>query len=285
MLLYFLLSFTGKKDFSVTYLDVGQGDSAVIELPHQKTIVIDTGRSGRETASYLKYKGKQVIDALVLSHIHPDHTGGLDYLVKQFKVKELWDNGKMILPENIMSYVGDKQRILQRGDKIEGKGYTMHILHPYPEFYSLYGNEYIEANNDSLVIKIKGGNASFLFAGDVEEEAEKDLLHIGPWLRSDVIKVPHHGGKTSAYKPFFELVSPGIAVISLGRNNAFGHPHDEMLDVLQGARIFRTDTDGAVKIQESTHGLKIKTFKDFQLERTGSFAVEFQNIRRLFRTW
>ena len=283
--LYFLLSFTGKKDFSVTYLDVGQGDSAVIELPDQKTIVIDTGRSGRETASYLKYKGKQVIDALVLSHIHPDHTGGLDYLVKRFKIRDLWNNGRMILPENIMSYVGDKQRILQRGDTIEGKGYTMHILHPYPEFYSLYGNEYVGANNDSLVIKIEGRNSSFLFAGDVEEEAEEDLSSLGKLLRSDVIKVPHHGGKTSAYKPFFESVSPEVAAISLGKNNAFGHPHDKMIDTLQGVRIFRTDTNGAVKIKESKNGLEIKTFRDFQLEKTRSFDTELQNIKRLFQTW
>jgi competence protein ComEC len=283
--LYFLLSFTGKKDFSVTYLDVGQGDSAVIELPDQKTIVIDTGRSGRETASYLKYKGKQVIDALVLSHIHPDHTGGLDYLVKRFKIRELWDNGRMILPEHIMSFLGDKQRILQRGDTIEGKGYTMHILHPYPEFYSLYGNEYVGANNDSLVIKIEGRNSSFLFAGDVEEEAEEDLSSLGKLLRSDVIKVPHHGGKTSSYKPFFESVSPEVAAISLGKNNAFGHPHDEMIDTLQGVRIFRTDTDGAVKIKESKNGLEIKTFRDFQLEKTRSLDTELQNIKRLFQTW
>jgi competence protein ComEC len=283
--LYFLLSLTGKKDFSVTYLDVGQGDSAVIELPDRKTIVIDTGRTGRETASYLKYKGKEVVDALILSHIHPDHTGGLDYLIKRFEVKELWDNGRMILPENIISYVGDKQRILQRGDKIEGKGYTMHILHPYPEFYSLYGNEYIGANNDSLVIRIAGRNSSFLFAGDVEEEAEEDISSLGKILRSDVIKVPHHGGKTSACKPFFESVSPEVAVISLGKDNAFGHPHDEMIDTLQGVKIFRTDIDGAVKIRESTHGLKIKTFKDFQLERTRSFTTELQNIKHLFQTW
>jgi competence protein ComEC len=283
--LYFLLSFTGKKDFSVTYLDVGQGDSAVIEFPDQKTIVIDTGRSGRETASYLNYKGKQVIDALVLSHIHPDHTGGLDYLMKRFKVKELWDNGRMILPENVMPYIKDKHRILQRGDVIEGKGYTIYIFHPYPEFYSLSGNEYVGANNDSLVIRIAGSNSSFLFAGDIEEEAEENLSSVGNFLRSDVIKVPHHGGKTSAHKLFFELVSPEVAVISIGRNNAFGHPHDEMIDTLQGVRIFRTDTDGAVKIQESTYGLEIKTFKDFQLERTRSFTAELQNIRRLFQTW
>jgi competence protein ComEC len=143
----------------------------------------------------------------------------------------------------------------------------------------------VEANNDSLVIRIAGSNSSFLFAGDIEEEAEENLSSLGNFLRSDVIKVPHHGGKTSAYKPFFELVSPEVAVISLGKDNTFGHPHAETLNALQGIRMCRTDLDGAVKIKESTHGLKIKTFKDFQLERTGSFTAELQNIRRLFQTW
>jgi competence protein ComEC len=274
-----------KKELTVTYLDVGQGDSAVVELPDRKTIVIDTGRTGRETASFLKYKGKKVIDALILSHVHPDHTGGLNYLMKEFRVKELWDNGRLILPENIVSSVKETHRILQRGDAVEGKGYNILAFHPYPEFYSMYGNEYVEANNDSLVIKIKGRKKSFLFTGDVEEEAEEDLSSFGRLLQSDVVKAPHHGGKTSAFRPFLQLVSPEAAVISCGRDNAFGHPHAETLEALHSARILRTDTSGAVNIKESMNGLAIKTFKDFQLERTVSLPGEIQNIKRLFQTW
>jgi competence protein ComEC len=285
ILLYLSFSLSEEKDLSVTYLDVGQGDSAVIELPDQKTMVIDTGRSGRETASYLKYIGKETIDVLVLSHVHPDHTGGLNYLMKGFHIKEFWDNGRLILPETVMSYARDKHRIIQRGDTVEGKGYNIFVFHPYPEFYSMYGNEYVEANNDSLVIKIKGRERSFLFTGDVEEEAEEDISSLGELLKSDVIKTPHHGAKTSAFTPFFELVSPEVAVISSGRDNAFGHPHAEMLDALRETRILRTDTYGAVKIKESTNGLEIKTTKDFQLERTMSLAVELRNIKRLFHTW
>jgi competence protein ComEC len=285
VLIYFSLTIFEQKELTITYLDVGQGDSAVIELPDRKTIVIDTGRSGRETASYLKYRGKEVIDAVVFSHVHPDHTGGLDYIVRRFRVKEFWDNGRIIFPENYMSYMNERRRILKRGDVIEGERYSMYVLHPYPEFYTMYGNDYVEANNSSLVVKIKGRNKSFLFPGDVEEEAEEDLLSLREWLKCDVIKVPHHGGKTSAYKPFLELVFPEVAVISSGRDNPFGHPHKETLDALQGVSIFRTDIDGAIKIKESKNGLEIKTFRDFQLESTKSFPVELQNIKRLFQTW
>lgn len=285
IIIYFFLTLSEKKEIIINYLDVGQGDSSVIELPDGKTIVIDTGRSGRETASFLKYKGKEEIDALVLSHVHPDHTGGLDYLLKRFKVKEIWDNGRIILPEDYLYQGKNKHRALNRGDVIEGKGYSIYVFHPYPEFYTFYGNDYVEANNDSLVLKIKSKNKSFIFPGDVEEEAEEDLLSLSQWLKSEVIKVPHHGGKTSVYKPFFEAVSPQVAVISSGWDNAFGHPHAEMLEVLQGVRIFRTDTDGAIKIRELDKELEIKTYRDLQIGKAKSLGDEMKNIKRLFQTW
>ncbi len=282
LLMYLSLSVLKKNEFKITYLDVGQGDSSVIELPDGKTMVIDTGKTGREASAFLSYRGKTLIDALILSHIHPDHTGGLHYLMKRFKVRELWTHERLILPE---TFANIKQRMLSRGDLVEGRGYRIYVFHPYPEFYTMDGNEYVAENNDSLVLKFIVHHKSFLFTGDIEEEAEEDIAHLGNWLTSDVMKVPHHGGKTSAHEPFLEAVSPDVAVISTERNNPFGHPHKEILDALYVAMIFRTDTHGAIKIEESAKGLSIKTYRDFQFKKAKSLKEEAKNIKRLFETW
>lgn len=279
VVMYLFLTVLERRELSVTFLDVGQGDSSVIELPDGRTIVTDTGRTGHETSSFLRYMGKETIDSLALSHSHPDHTGGLDYILSKFHIRELWDSGRMILPGGLM------RRSLNRGDVIEGKGYRIYILHPYPGFYTADGSEYIAANNDSLVFKIEGKHKAFLFTGDIEEEAEEDILHLGEWLKSDVMKVPHHGGKTSACIPFLEAVSADIAVISAGRDNSFGHPHQETLNALGREEIIRTDTDGAVKISETAKGLDVRTYRSFQLKRASSLSGEMKNFQLLFEKW
>ncbi len=281
-ILYLSFSVFEKDKLNVTFLDVGQGDSAVIELPDGKTIVTDTGKTGKETAKFLYYRGKKTIDSLIISHIHPDHTGGLYYLLDRFDIREIWYNGRMIFPE-----IPDKLilRVLNRGDRIDGDGYSIYILHPYPEFYTLSNEEYDEANNDSLVFKIQGKYQSVLFTGDIEEEAEQNVVHLGEWIKSDVLKVPHHGSKSSAYQTFFKTVSPKIAIINCGRDNAFGHPHQEMIDALNGAEIFRTDIHGAIKITESRNGSETKTYRDFQFKHANSFWEELNNLKKLFQTW
>jgi competence protein ComEC len=280
--IFLSLSLIEGHPLSATFLDVGQGDAAVVALPDGKTMVIDTGRTGREVSSFLNYRGEETIDFLVLSHSHPDHTGGAEHLTKKYDVKELWSNGRLVLPA---AFGRIKQRPLARGDMIEGRGYTIYILHPYPEFYTYRGGEYDTENNDSLVLKIAGEHTSFLFSGDIQEEAEEDILHIGKWLQSDVIKVPHHGGKTSAYEPFFEAASPEIAVISAGRENPFGHPHQQTLDVLRDIRVFTTQESGAVRITEAGRGLKTETFQEFQLKKTNSLGEELRNYKKLFAVW
>lgn len=282
-LFYAIVSVSSSKELSVTFLDVGQGDSAVVELPDNKVLMVDTGRGGYETANFLKYLGRRRVDALVITHSHPDHTGGMDHILKQFSVHEIWDNGRIDYPEEVVLPM--KHRSLERGDVIENEKYSLTVLHPYPEFYTVEGNEFVEDNNSSLVLKVRGRSHSILFAGDVENEAEEDLSHLGKQLRSDVLKIPHHGGGSSADEGFLFEISPSIAVISAGSDNSFGHPRPEMLEALSGIRIYRTDLDGAVKVTETAGRLQVKTYQDFILERTSSASGELRNLKRLFMTW
>ena len=273
----------GKDAVSVTYLDVGQGDSAVIEARDGNTMVIDTGRTGREVDAYLRYLGKRNIDVLLVTHADDDHAAGVPSVMKRFVVKEVWDNGLLIYPDDFLRKT--THRSLERGDTTKAYGLDIRILHPYKGFYTFADNEAATENNNSLVVRIAGRNKSFLFTADVAEEAEEDLVHLGRWLKSDVLKVSHHGSRTSSSEDFLRVVESEIGVISVGRDNSYGHPHRETLERLQGMRIYRTDRDGAVKITETPGGLEVKTYRDFPLERTRGVGGEVRNIKRLFLEW
>jgi len=271
---------------SITLLDTGDAESSVIELPGRKVLVLDSGRTGREAASYLRYRGIGTIDALILSHPHLDHTGGAARLLSGFRVKEIWDNGRI-------SYEGDAfggipRKNLSRGDFLEGKGYKLLVLHPYREYANARGQEFIEVNDSSLVLRLESAaGASALLAADIELEAEEDLAELGPFLKSTVLKVPHHGSRYSAYEPFIEAVSPQAALISVAAGNRFGHPHEETLEALialSGASIYRTDTDGAIRVELGREA-RIKTFRDFLLERNPGIKGEARNLKVLFSTF
>jgi competence protein ComEC len=298
---YMLFTVVAKEELRATFLDVGQGDSSIVQLPDHRTLVIDTGRTGRETAAFLNYSGLRTIDALLLSHSHPDHSGGADYLKERFRIREIWQGCPQIGP-NPKQDAGSEvaadlptdqglppqsvvYRALERGDTINGAGYEIDVLHPYKQFYTLDNNEFIAENNASVVLRVKGKKHAFLLAGDVEEEAEDNLAHLGKWLKSEAIKIPHHGGRTSANPVFLSGVSPSIAVISVGRDNNFGHPSPEMLEQLLNLRVLRTDRDGAIKIVEAGDTLKVRTYNDYALQKADTPEKEWRNIRRLFETW
>lgn len=282
-ILYLSIKNLGPNKLQITYLDVGQGDAAVLELPDKKVILVDTGKKGYPVEEFLRYRGIKTIDALILSHSSSDHIGGLWNLMRNFEIKEIWDNGMILYPEEILKKI--KIRSLQRGDTISGKGYKITILHPYNGFYT-FSSKNSEDNNYCLVFKIQGNSKSFLFTGDIEKEVLDEMIALKEHLRSDVYKVAHHGSKTSYSGDFIDKVSPKFSIISVGRNNIYGHPHEEILELLNRSVIFRTDKDGAIKIEEDSGGnLKIKTYRDFQFRDVLGFKDEIRNLKRLFEEW
>lgn len=280
---YAVSSALSARHLTVTYLDVGQGDASVVEMPDGRVFFIDTGRTGRQVEQFLRYRGIDRIDSLILSHSQADHSGGVERLMNVFAVSEVWHNGRMILPAGLSPQ--SSRRSLQRGDIITGQGFRIIVYHPYEGFYTA-DTEGNEENNASLVLRIEGRRQSFLFPGDVETEAEDDLAHFGELLKSSVLKVPHHGSASSLSQDFLDVVSPEVAVISLGRGNVYGFPHRDTLDKLEQVRLFVTGRDGAIGIRESGDGsLTIKTWKDSQLSEAAGFAGELMNLRRIASVW
>lgn len=265
------------RPLNMTFLDAGRADAHVVELPDGKVLAIDTGRSGREMGDFLRFRAVRSLDALVLTHGHQDHAGGADRIIRQFDVKEVWDSGRLIYPRGF-DIGGARHRALSRGDIIEGRGYKLKVLHPYEGFYTRDRNPFVEENNDSLVLKIEGKRSTFLFAGDIEKEAAENMSVWGGALRSDVLKVPHHGMGRAVHGGFMSAVSPDVAVVTNNRIDG------RVASAMAGARIFVTG-EGAVKVEECNDGIRVKTYKDYKIVRTGDFREEMRNIRRLFSTW
>jgi len=309
--IYLITPFFQSNKLSITFLDVGQGDSAFVSLPDRKVMLVDGGMydpdMGRAViAPYLWSKGIRSIDYLVLTHPHPDHYGGLIYMIDNFNIGEVWLNGrKTAESEDFFVKIREKDinyRVLRRGDVLEADNYKVQVFHPYDEFFAdsergAFSNE----NSGSMVLKYESDDVSVLFTGDIETEAEESLVPLGKWLRSDIMKVPHHGGRTSSSSGFLKAVGPQVAVISLGKNNSYGHPHTETIERYRtaGIKIYRTDIDGAITISLNDYpisvraGLKpaptngwlsyeVQTYWDNEFRKVKNLNDEARNLRLLF---
>lgn len=279
-------------ELAVHFIDVGQGDSILVQTPGGKNMLIDaggrpgeynsgTGAGDQVVEPYLRKIGVQRIDILVLTHPHEDHCGGAVSLIKRFPVEMAlvsYDAEEAAsgpadssreegvppafteLLEN-MEARGIPVKSAGAGDRIKLDGsLDIEVLSPV-ETQSIKSGS--DANNISLVIKITYGSRSFVFAGDAELEEQKDLLRGEVDLRADVLKVPHHGSRT-LLPDLIEQVQPEAAVISVGAHNTFGHPAREALDMLNeaGALIYRTDLDGAVIMRTDGNNLVISRGKE-----------------------
>jgi competence protein ComEC len=244
----------------LTFLSVGQGDGVVIELPTGQTLVLDAGGSPvgsfdpgeRVVAPFLWSRGHTQIEAVVLSHPHPDHANGLPYLLSRFDVGELWRSGEpCALPacdEMERLALGHGVRRLRLGTEPFRRDFgPVSLTLLWPQAPLGYDPDLGE-NDNSLVFRLTYGSFSALLPGDIEADAERALLATGVELESDVLKAPHHGSDTSSTQPFVDRVRPRDVVFSVGPRNRFGFPRASVVARYAGiaARLGRTDLDGAI---------------------------------------
>lgn len=237
------------KLLEVNFFDVGQGDAVFIETPASHQILIDGGPSSvilEKLADEMPFWDRS-IDLIVLTHPEKDHLTGLLEILKRYRVENiLWtgvlrDTSQFKEWQKLIGDEGARIIIAKAGQKIimQPGGAEIDILYPLE---SLEGKEFKDSNNTSIVGRLVFNKNSFLFTGDAYQTVERELIDLGANLDSDVLKVGHHGSKTSSSEEFIAEVSPEIAVISTGKNNSYGHPHPEVLEVLKkyGIRTLNT---------------------------------------------
>ena len=252
----------GKGRLEVTFVNVGQGDAAILRFPNDAFMIIDGGdrkanldAGERYMVPVLRYYGIERIKYLVGSHAHSDHIGGLETILDHVRVDTL------VLP-NYPSQTGIYRSLLQkagvkqvpiafreRGQQLfPDPDCRVYILHPYGTYQQTGDRSGREVNNSSLVLKIVYGQTGFLFTGDLESNAETDLLGYASFLKSDVLKVGHHGSKTSTSPAFLEWIQPQMGIVSVGRFNKFKHPSKQKMELLkdQDVAVLRTDHLGAL---------------------------------------
>ena len=246
---------------TITYLDVGQGDSSVIILPHGKTVLIDTGGLFNSNYSlakdkiipYLNSKGINRIDALILTHGDFDHMGEAINLVNNFRVeKVIFNCGEFNDLEKELIKVLDKK-------KIKYYSCIKELNIDNNKLYFLQTKEYDNENDNSNVIYTELNGYEFMFMGDAGIDKEKDILEEYNLSDIDVLKVGHHGSKTSSSKDFINEISPKYSIISVGKNNRYGHPNKEVINNLSNSKMYRTDQDGSIIFKIKNNKLKIET--------------------------
>ena len=227
--------------------------------PKKKNIIIDGGESEDTLFSYLLDRRIKRVDYLIISHFDKDHCGGIVKVVENLNVKNLIISKQSEISEEYLEIINiaNKRKVkiveVKNGDRINVEKYIyVDILYPSKDL------KYNDLNNNSIVAKLVYNNFSILFTGDIEE-SEKELLNYN--LKSSILKISHHGSKTSTSQEFLNKVNPKIALIGVGKDNKFGHPSQEVLEKISklNCKIYRTDEMGEITIKVKRNGkIKIK---------------------------
>lgn len=234
-------------DLQVHFINAGQGDATLITCGGE-AMLIDAGDDSKGTAvqKYLKNQGVSELKYVIVTHPDADHIGGMDVIITKFNC------GLIFMPDvekdtnayrdvlNTMKYRGYQKTVPVVGDIYQLGGAEFQIVSP--------AFTYSESNNNSIVVRLAYGRNSFLFTGDAEVQAQQEMTYGGYTIQSDVMKIPHHGGTSGFQKWFYNEVKPAYAVISCGKGNSYGHPHEEVLTALRelGISVFRTDEQGSI---------------------------------------
>ena len=252
---------------TVTWLDVGQGDAAVIQCGGQ-SMLIDGGKPEKSSYIYawLQQHGLSYLDVIVATHVDADHIGGLSGALNYASVGTAYCPETTGTTETFQSFVkylaqrGKQITVPTAGESFALGGAQVQILGP------LHRAE--DSNDNSIVLKVSFGATSFLFTGDAERAEEQDLLNAGVNLQSTVLKVGHHGSDTSTSYPFLRAVAPQYAVISVGAGNSYGHPTEAVLSRLRDADVttFRTDMQGEITAVSDGQTINFSTAKNATAE-------------------
>lgn len=280
---------------TVTFFDVGHGDAVFIRSPGGQTMLIDGGRRSRYVdygerviQPFLMRSGIRKIDAVLLTHPHSDHLGGLLTILEEFDVDRILDSGlsyQSFLYDAYMTLVENKgipRCMVRAGDIIEGfDPLRLVVLHPTDEYATPDGWAPYGLNNGSVVLRLNYGTVSFLFLADVEHEVDRALLKRRNLLKTTIVKVPHQGSATSSSKEIIAAISPSFAIVSVAFENQFGHPAEEVVQRYAecGAVLYRTDRHGAVIVETDGEEIEMRTMVDDAHFSMQSEKCKMQNAK------
>lgn len=264
-------------DLAIHYIDVGQGDCSLI-MWEGTAMLIDSGESqySETVLDYLDEQGVERLDYIVATHPHSDHMGSMSEIISNVDV------GKVIVPKvaeeitpTTVFYEKFLASLSARAIKLTAakpdttytfSGATAASVSKTPPSFEILApvTDYDDLNNYSVVVKLTYGETSYLFTGDIEKKAENDILEYGADVDADVLKSPHHGSSTSSSEAFIDAVSPEICIIQCGDGNDYGHPHAEVMELLDdyGITTYRTDRYGTVTVYSDGKQIYVSTEKE-----------------------